>query len=618
LSGEELARQAGLLTGFYHPKEKEIFMEMKRAVEKVGQLLNYEKLSNIHLLELPKIEKRDVPQFIHCPKYEKAKAKIDQSMERYRSKVDRISADIRQLESNIEDMEREQRRWASKASTFLLDRTDARAVEKQNHAADMANGLLDKISYANEKRNDLIDKHTEAEEEAKEKLEELTLESLQVIDEDVAMVINRCESVVNNLAGSEDSVDLITAIDICLIELRIYAMFEGLIEDGSVRKDCRECIAKVNQIFATLCANENVQNYIVDLYRRNLDLVQTNAGICQQISEVLDSVDQGQLDTLTHSVNVVLSEKIDAKFSYCDIIDPAEIDVVVAKIKQAINALNQNIVKAKEAEVVAVDYANIGIYVNQQAETFRASMHSNVEVFEEPLTQNHIALQMIEEAVIDDFYQKDLRVAATALRKHIIGAIGEESFENILKGGDDRFSLRKAYDAINKANLIRLRVALDKVPDYVKKLTEQISKAYSDIQNANEVPKENADALNVELSKKYIHACFPVIGFISAFGILGRVKAFESAFRSTNQVYRDLGNTLLEKNKKMITVIMIIGAILGFGGMVAFFVLNLGNGIAVNVGVPGAILLFYISTILGLTAVGKRLRFFLGIPGKLR
>jgi len=63
----------------------------------------------------------------------------------------------------------------------------------------------------------------------------------------------------------------------------------------------------------------------------------------------------------------------------------------------------------------------------------------------------------------------------------------------------------------------------------------------------------------------------------------------------------------------MTTVVMVIGAILGFGGMVAFFVLNLGHSVAVNVGVPGAVLVFYIITILGLTSVGKRLRSFLGI-----
>jgi len=58
---------------------------------------------------------------------------------------------------------------------------------------------------------------------------------------------------------------------------------------------------------------------------------------------------------------------------------------------------------------------------------------------------------------------------------------------------------------------------------------------------------------------------------------------------------------------------MIIGAILGFGGMVTFFVFNLGNSIAVNAGVSGSVLFFYIITILGLIAVGKKLCSFLGV-----
>ena len=587
---------------------------MKRSAEKIGQLLNYEKLSNIRLLELPKIEKKDVPSFINCPKYEKSKTKLEQSMERYQSKVDRLAEDIRQLGSDIENMKIEQRSWSSKASTFLLDRTDIKAVERQNHAADMANGLLEKISRANEKRNDLIDRHTEAEEEAKEKLEELTLESLQVIDEDIAMVINRCESIVDNLAGSEDAEDLIAAIDICLIELRIYAMFEELIEDNSLRKDCKECISKINHMFATLCVNENVKNFLVDLYRRNLDLVQKNAEICQQVVQVVDSVDQGQMTALTRSIDAVLAEAINTEFEYEGVIDPAELDAIVVSINKTIDALNQSIAKANEVAVAAVKLAGIGVSANQQAETLRTSMHSNVKALDGTLTQNHIAVQMIEESVIEDFYAKDLRVAVIALRKHHVDAIGEENFEKVLKGGDDSFSLKKAQSTIDKANLIRLQSALDKIPGHIKKLTEQISTAESDIQKANEVPKQNADALEAELGKKYVGACFPIFGFIPAFGILGRVKAFEAAFRSTNQIYRDLGSALLVKNKKMIIAVMIIGGILGLGGMGAFFVMNLGQSIAVNAGVPGGILFLYIITILGLLAVGKRLRSYLGIP----
>jgi len=55
---------------------------MKRAEEKVGQFLDYERLSSIRLLELPEIEKQDIPNFIRCPKYEKAESKIEQSMQR--------------------------------------------------------------------------------------------------------------------------------------------------------------------------------------------------------------------------------------------------------------------------------------------------------------------------------------------------------------------------------------------------------------------------------------------------------------------------------------------------------------------------------------------------------
>jgi hypothetical protein len=91
------------------------------------------------------------------------------------------------------------------------------------------------------------------------------------------------------------------------------------------------------------------------------------------------------------------------------------------------------------------------------------------------------------------------------------------------------------------------------------------------------------------------------------------VKAFEPAFRSTNPIYRELGNTLLAKNSKMTTAVMIIGAILGLGGMAAFFVLNLGNSVAVNAIVPGIVLALYGIAVLVLNTVGKKLRSFCGI-----
>jgi len=586
---------------------------MKKSTEEIGQLLNYEKLSAIHLLELPKIEKQAIPNFINCPKYEKAKNALNQKMERYQSKVDRCNEAIQESERDIEAMEREWKKWKNKASTFLLDRTDVRAVEKQNHAADMANQLSEKISKTKEKVEDLIDKRTEATEEANEKLQELTQEALLVIDEDIVSALDRCTKIVNKLGSSQNAEDLIEAIDICLIELRIYAMFEDEIEGNDARKDCRERIAEANQLFAALCANEHVLNYFVDMYRRNLSLVQKNVEIYQQVVQVVDSVDQGQLTTLTQSIDSVLAEKINTKFEYEGVIDPAELDAIVVQINKTIDALKQNIAKANETAATAGEPAEIGVSANQQAETLLTSMKSNAEALKNDiLSRSHFASQMIEEAVIDNFYHKDLRSAVTALRQHLVGTIGEENLGMVI-GDEDRFSLEKAHNAIKQANLVQLQAALDKVPEHIKKTTDLIAVAESDIRKANEVPKQNADALNAEIGKKYIRACFPVFGCISAFGILGRVKTFESAFRSTNQIYRDLGSTLLIKNSKMTTVVMVLSAILGFGGMVAFFVLDLGQSVAVNAGVPSAVLVFYIITILGLTSVRKRLRSFLDI-----
>ncbi|MDR2584095.1 MAG: hypothetical protein LBC75_11490 [Fibromonadaceae bacterium] len=607
---------------------------IKKSAEKVGQLLNYEKISTIHLLELPKIEKKDIPNFINCPKYEKAKGKLDTKMERFNTKVSRLTSEISSMKTNIAEMRERLIPLKERMASFenfqngsVITLNAVTDVNKYNDFVTRYNDILGQIRKLSEKHDDTIDKKIEAEEEAKEALEELTAEALQVIDEDIPMVINRLEGIASNFADSDEADDVIAAIDVCFIALRIYAMFDDLIDDNSARKECKEGIAKINQIFSNLCTKDSIQNYMVDIYQRNLDLMQKNAAIAQQIDGVLASVDQKQLDTLSQFINAVLAEQFNTTFDYSKVIKQTELDQIVGKINATIDLLKSNIDKAKAYQAVgtpAVELGKAGVNTDQQSKSLRASMQTNVDALDDPLTKNHLVVQIIDEAVIDDFYQKDLRAVATALRKHIVDTIGEANFEGVLKGGDDRFSLKKAQDAIENANLTRLQVVLDKIPPHIKDLTDKITEAEADIRKANdtlkentrkaeEAHKQNADTLNANISVDYISTCVPVVGFMLAFTILGRLKEFESEFRSTNQVYRDLGNALLKKNKKMITFIMIIGAILGFGGMVAFFVLNLGNSIAVNAGIPGAILLFYIITILGLTAVEKRLRSFLGI-----
>jgi len=585
---------------------------MLKSTEEIGQLFDYGKLSAIHPLRIPKIEKKDIPSFINCPKYEKAKNNLNQKMERYQAKVDRLTDDIQQLENKIEDMRREQQRWKSQASTFLLDREDVRAVERQNHAANMFNSYIDKISSANEKRDDLLDKHTEAVEEATEKLQELQLEALAVIDEDIVAVLDRCTKIVEKMTGSQDTEDVFEAIDFCLIELRIYAMFEDLIEDNDSRKDCRERIAEVNKMFSALCSNKNILNYLVDMYKRNLSLVKKNVEICQKIDKVLGSVDQSQLTTLMRSIDAVLTEHINTTFEYKGIVDPAKLDEIIGQINKTVIDLEQNIVKANKAVTSASDLAKTGVSTDQEAKTLLSSMKSNVEEMKDDIiSQNHFSVLMLNEEVIEDFYQKDGRSAVIALRKNLISKIGEEKLDSLVKNETDRFSLEKAENAIKQANLLRLQIALDKIPAHIKKTNDLIASAKSDIQEAGKVPQQNADTLSTELGKKYITACLPLFGCIAAIGILGRVKAFEPAFRSTNQIYQNLANAILVKNSKMTKVVMIIGAILGIGGIVTFFVLNLGNSVAVNAGVPGAVLLLYAIAVLILFLIGKRLSFFL-------
>ncbi|GBU29261.1 hypothetical protein R84B8_02825 [Treponema sp. R8-4-B8] len=589
---------------------------MKKSIEEIGQLLNYEKLSAIRLLELPKIEKGDIPNFISCPKYEKAKTKLEQTMERYQSKVDRCKEAMEQTEQNIEDM-KQQRSRLDPGTGFFVDTSDAQAVARYNDRLNQTRKMTDKINQAIDKYNDLLDKYKEAVEEANAKREELALEALLVIDEDIVGILDRCTKIVDKLDGSENPEDLVAAIDICLIELRIFAMFEEKIEDNAARKDCRERIAEVNKMFAALCANEQVMNHLTGIYQQNLSLVQKNSDIHQQVVKVLGSVDQGKLSSITQSVNNVISEQINTTFEYKGVIDPTKLDEIIGQITKTIAALNQSIVKANEALKTADNLAKSGVSAHKQAETLLTSMKANVEAMKNDiLPKGHSLVQMIEEAVIDDFYNKELRPAVKELRQHLVGVIGEENLTGIVNGGEDRFSLEKTDKAIKQANLVRLQSTLDKVPEHVQKTTGLIAAAESDIQEAGKVPKQNADSLNTDLKGRYIRACFPVFGWISAIGIFRRVKEFESAFRSMNQIYRDLGNTLLVKNKKMTTVVMILGGILGLGGIAAFFILKLSNSVGVNVGVPGTVLLLYIIAVLILTSVGKKLRTFLGISAR--
>jgi len=573
--------------------------------EQIGKLMDYGELGSIHPLRMPEIEKADIPDYINCPKYEKAKNNLKQKMERYDGKVSRLDSDIRQMKQNIESLIEDQQSWYRKANAYC-DTSHAASVSRQNHAANMANSLLEKIERAEEKHDDLIDRRTEAKEEAMARRQELTLEALLVIDEDIVEVIDRCTEIVGNLVGSQNIDDIVAALELCMIELKIIAMFEDLVEGNAERKEIRAHIPQVNRFLAVLSANAQVASYLVDMYQRNLLLVSKNAQIGQQVVKVLNSVDQDWMNNMVQYANSVLTEKIDTTFEYKGIVDPAQLDAVIGQINNTIAALNQSIVKGNELVAAAGELAKTGVNADQQAKALLSSMESNVNDMERDiLSQYHFSVQMLDEAVIDEFFHKDVRSSISALRQHLANAIGEDKLVVWLRDDLDFFSTTNAGNAIEQADLLQLQSELDKVPAHIKKINDLIASAYSDIQEAAKVPQQNSDALFAELSNKYIGVCVPFIGWIFAILINGRVKAYERALRSTNQIYKNLANALLEKNRKITTIVLILGAILGVFGTVVF---GLTNGpVALSV----IMLISYATTYLLLSSIGKQLRSFL-------
>jgi uncharacterized protein YukE len=577
----------------------------------IEQLLNSNRLSAIHPLKLPKIEKADIPDYITCPKYEKAMEKLNQKMERYQSKVDRCDEAIRDSKASIEAM-KQKRDSLDPGSGRWVNTEDAQAVARYNDRLDQMRKMQDKIENAIDKHNDLIDKRTEAIEEAEEALQELTAEALLVIDDDIVTVLDRCTQLVAKLANSEDINDLIEAIEICMNEYRIFALFEDLIEENAKQKEAAVHIDAVKQHFASLCSNEQVKNYMVAMYQRNLELVQKNAEICSQVEQTIGSVDLGKLNDQTRLVESTLGDKINTSFKYKDIVDPAELDAVIEQINKAIVALKKSIEDANSSAKANSEFAKVGVDANEQAKTHLITMKSNVEDMKNDIiTQEHFSVHLLNEAVIDEFFEKDVRSAVNALRQHLLGAIGEENIDSLLVDNGDRYLLVKSEHAIKQADLTRLQRTLDMIPRHVSEKTNQIVAAEKDIEEAGKVPKQQADALKAELGGRYVRACFPIFGWIAAIGISGRIKMFEAAFRSTNQIYQELANVLLAKTKKTAIAALIVGAILGIGGIAIFFTMSLSDSIAINLGVPGAVLLLNALSALILAGVGKRLRSFL-------
>ena len=365
-------------------------------------------------------------------------------------------------------------------------------------------------------------------------------------------------------------------------------------------------------LFAKLAVSEHVANHVSDLFRRNIYLIAKNAELCGQTCNVLAGVDQGAVDAQVRSLAQVFGETFDTQFDYEGTVDPSALDAIISKIKGSIAAVKRNIAKVTELAASTKPLAGAAVDADQGARALLGTMKSNLEgMSTELLSPGHFACEMVNETVIDDFYHRDLRPGAVTLRQQIITAIQEEPLDALLAADQDRYSIEKAETAIKQANLQRLQAEREKVDGHVTKLTSMIAELESHIGNAENVPQANADAFRADSSTKYILACIPFIGVMFAFGILGKIKSFEAAFRSTNSIYRDLATEILAKNAKMMTVSLVLAGVVGVGGMIAFFALHVGAAAVVNAGVPGVALVAYLGTWALMSQAGKQLQSFL-------
>jgi hypothetical protein len=600
---------------------------MKRTVEEVGSLVNYERLNQIKVLAPPTLTKADIPGLITCQNFEKATRRIEQTMERYNQKVSALKEKVAGLDAEIGQLTKEiknrtegsfvghmmgQTLSGTKPGMFDSAEEHNKKAAKYNAILDLVRRLEDQRQKVIDKREDAVEKHNEAVEEASQKLEELKNEALTVIDDDIVAVLDKCTKVCERLSNTPNSQDWLAALEVAFIELKLYQVLEVHIDGNAQRKECKERVGEIRELFGKLCVSEHAVNHVADLFRRNIYLITRNAELYGQVRNVLGGIDQGALDAQARSLGQVFNETFNTSFDYEGKVDPAEVDAIIGKINDSIAAMKRNIAKATGLAASTKPLAEAATNADQGARALFGTMKSNLDgMSNELLTPGHFACEMVDEAVIDDFYHRDLRPSVVALRQQLIAEIKEEQLDALLAADQDRYSIAKAEAAIQQAKLARLQAEREKVDGHVRKLTGMIAELESHIGKAEDVPQANADGFRADSSTKYILACIPFIGVFVAFGILGKIKSFEAAFTSTNRIYRDLAAEIFAKNAQMMTVSLVLAGVVGVGGMIVFFALHVSEAAAVNAGVPGVALAAYLGTWALMSQAGKQLQSFM-------
>lgn len=593
---------------------------MKRVADQLANLINYDELSQIRLLALPRLEKKQVPKLIASPSYDKAMLSVERTMERYTQKVKDLEERLHSSDQNISSLKRAFHK-VDPGKGFFVDRKNPEAVDRYNNRLEEAKRLTDRINDAVDKHNDLVEKRDDAVREANDRLEELKAQALLAIDDDIVAALDKCTKVAEKLAGSQNSEDLAAALEIALQELKMFALFEELIEGNDARKACRERVAIVYRIFGELSANEHVRNHLADLYRRNAHLVEQNAALFGQVAAALGGIDQSQLDGMTSSVATVTKKAFETTFAYQGVVDPAKLDAIVVQIKNTISSMQQAVQEATGLAASTGAAAQAAGATQQNVAGLLATMQANVEAMSEVvLSEEHFACEIVNEAVIDEFLHRDLRPQAKALRDHLAKALGEEQVDALVGSQDDRYALKKAEEAIARADLLRLEREREKVAPFVEQLTTKISGAEADIKKAGEVPQQNANSLEQQLGTQYLLSCIPVIGVVSGVVVSSRVSLYQPAFRSPNPIYRDLGTRLVMKNAGAAKRVIVLAPVIGVVAVAGVYFAAHAMAAALIAGAVTAA--SYLITGALLSSAGKNLRSFLGLtdapaPGEL-
>ena len=585
---------------------------MKQTETHLDDLIVYEAVSCFAAMAPPSIAKEQIPSFIYCHNFEKAIEKRDRTMERYNQKVSAQQQKVAELDGEIAHLTREIKKRTdgsflgdmmgktlrgAKPGMFDNAEEHNKKAAKYNAILEVVRRLEDQCERAIDRRNTAAEKLNESIEEANEKLEQLTAEALLVIDDDTVAVMDKTNKVAQKLSSSGNSEDLLAAVEICFLQLKLDPILEDHIEGNSQRRDFKDSVAEVNRRLAELCARQDVRNHLANLFKRNTLLIAQNRQLNGQILQAISSIDKASIDQPVQSLRRLLGQSFNTTFEYKHLIDPSELSDMVARIRQVIDDLKGHIARVNTAAESAKAPAELGIAAHQTITAMFSEMKNNrAGIANHILHDNHFACEMLNETVIDDFYHRDAKPAVLALREDIVRSVGAEELAALVVANPDRYFIKQAETAIEQANLLRLKAELDKVAGHLRSISDLIAGAESDINQIGEVPREQAETFRAKAFTTYTLACVPWIGFGFALSLLSSVKSFEAAFRSSNEIYRQLGSDIIQKNATMKKVSLTLGGVLGVGGLLLFFILGISDSVAVKIGVPGSALALYLAT----------------------